>query len=558
MAELVPVDHDPFAVTPPQAPAAGGNLVPVDHDPFAAAAPAPQSIDLSSVLNFFKAIPHGALRGLSSAASAGGQAAQLEMGQPVDVPDTETTAAALEKNVTGELAKPVGNAGRYGSTVGEVLGNPASYVGAGGLPAKAALGTLSAVGSEAGGDLGALVGPKTAAAGRFAGAILGGNAPRTAARIVTPLPSNPTRAGLVNELVHEGVTPTAGQATGRPWLKWWEADLNPGINERQGEELTRAALRRVGEDAPRATPDVVNGAFTRIGGDFDRLSANNTLHADRRLGNDLVNTWTNYANLVPESAPRADRRKHYSRLARRANRGRQWRPARASLSGFALPPVRRGPPNKRPASSHMLFRTLRKRSTTTWRVASSGTIPRTSAAFERARRQYRNLMVVERAAAGAGEATPNGLFTPAQLAAATKAIHGKRAFVRGQGDFGPLARAAQGVLTALPDSGTSQRNRINLMLHGLGGLGGAVLGHNIGGGAEGSVLGLLAGEIAAPMVEGAVRGGARRAIMNQATQMWLRNNLLPDVPGLLATAPGQAITAGARSPLQITVNPRQP
>jgi hypothetical protein len=557
MAELVPVDHDPFAVTPPQAPAAGGNLVPVDHDPFAAAAPAPQSIDLSSVLNFFKAIPHGALRGLSSAVSAGGQAAQLEMGQPVDVPDTETTAAALEKNVTGELAKPVGNAGRYGSAVGEVLGNPASYVGAGGLPAKAALGTLSALGSEAGGDLGALVGPKTAAAGRFVGAIVGGNAPRTAARIVTPLPSNPTRAGLVNELVHEGVTPTAGQATGRPWLKWWEADLNPGINERQGEELTRAALRRVGENADRATPDVVNGAFTRIGGDFDRLSANNTLHADRRLGNDLVNTWTNYANLVPEShrSPIVENtiRDLHGALTGAGNgvlQGPAYQALRSRLSGAARQ-------TNDPHLSHALSDITEALDDNMARSIQRNN-PADVGGFERARRQYRNLMVVERAAAGAGEATPNGLFTPAQLAAATKAIHGKRAFVRGQGDFGPLARAAQGVLTALPDSGTSQRNRINLMLHGLGGLGGAVLGHNIGGGAEGSVLGLLAGEIAAPMVEGAVRGGARRAIMNPATQMWLRNNLLPDVPGLLATAPGQAITAGARSPLQITVNPRQP
>ncbi len=542
MADFVPVDHDPFAAAPADGAA---NLVPVDNDPFAAAPPAAGQPSHSAILDFFKSMPRGVLKGLSSALSAGGQAAQIEMGQPVDVPDAPDTTAILEKNVTGDLPKPQGRAGKYGDVIGETLGNPASWVGPGGALMKTVTGIGSAAGSEAAGELADKfkLGPVTGTIARLLGGVAGGSVPHVGARIVTPLPTSEARRGLNATLRAEGIDQTAGQATGRRNLQYWENDLSPGINERQGEQLTRAALRRVGENADRATPEVVDRAFTRIGGDFDRVGANNTLQADHRMGRDIVDAWTHYAHHTPVSqrlpAARNYVRDIYNTVTANGGvlRGDVYNTLRSKLAASARQ-------SRDATTSHFysdMTEALDDAMARSIRRNNSGDI----GVLDRARRQYRNMLVVERAASGAGESAANGMLTPAQLASATKAVHGKRAFVRGQGDFADLSRAAQGALPALPDSGTSQRQRINNLLHRLGGIGGAIGGYHASGGAEGAVLGLLAGELAGPFVEGAVRGGARRVLMNPLTQGYLGNQLLPDVPSLFQTAPFQPFTAAS-------------
>ena len=52
--------------------------------------------------------------------------------------------------------------------------------------------------------------------------------------------------------------------------------------EKQGEQFTRAALKE-GENAPRATPEVIDKAFNRIGNDFNQLPRTNTLMADPQI-----------------------------------------------------------------------------------------------------------------------------------------------------------------------------------------------------------------------------------------------------------------------------------
>lgn len=113
-----------------------------------------QPAQRSSVGDFFASIPRGLLSGLSNAASAGGQAAQLEMGQPVDVPNAPETTSILEKNVTGQLPQPQGMPGRFGAAIGESLGNPASYVGPGSLPLKIGGALLGGIGGQAGEETG--------------------------------------------------------------------------------------------------------------------------------------------------------------------------------------------------------------------------------------------------------------------------------------------------------------------------------------------------------------------------------------------------------------------
>ncbi len=123
----------------------------------------------SSTLDFFRSIPGGIVGGLSNALSASGQAAQIEMGQTPDVPSGAESREILEHNITGPLPKPETRAGRFGETVGEFLGSPASYVGPGSLLTKAGMATLGALGSEAGGQL--FEGSRLEGPARLAGAV---------------------------------------------------------------------------------------------------------------------------------------------------------------------------------------------------------------------------------------------------------------------------------------------------------------------------------------------------------------------------------------------------
>jgi len=197
----VPVDHQPDF--------SNISLVPVEHDPFAAAGVAPpaptqtqtqfqpaqvqqaqfqqaqtqtqlaQSVPqtqpqqpAAGASDFFQSIPRGIVSGFNSAASALGRATQAEMGQEVDAPTPEQGMEILEKEVTGPMHRPEGRAGKFGASVGEFLGNPASYLAPGSLPFKVGTAVLGGLGSEAGGQLGE--GTPFEAPFRFAGGLLGG------------------------------------------------------------------------------------------------------------------------------------------------------------------------------------------------------------------------------------------------------------------------------------------------------------------------------------------------------------------------------------------------
>jgi hypothetical protein len=134
----------------------------------------PQSSPLG---DFVKSIPRGAMSGLATAASALGRTAEAEMGRPEDAeiaPTAEQGMAAMEQNVTGPLHQPEGRAGKFGESVGQFVGNPASYVAPGSLATRIGMAILSGLGSEAGGQ----IGEGTAAEGplRVGGAIVGGMA----------------------------------------------------------------------------------------------------------------------------------------------------------------------------------------------------------------------------------------------------------------------------------------------------------------------------------------------------------------------------------------------
>jgi hypothetical protein len=500
-----------------------------------AAAEAPKSGG-SSILDFFKGLGGGAVRGLARFSQDVGQGNSPEMGgtgtsNPEVAPDAAKVTSAVGVNPTGD--------GGYGDTIGQTLGNPASYFGPGGIVGKLLTGTTSAIGSKFLGDL--AKGSPYEGAAALAGGVLGGAAPSTAARVFTPFPAEATRLGLVNTLKKEGVPVTAGEKTGNMGLRYVENYLDPNLNAPQAEAFTAAAGKRAGISSNRLTPDVMNKAHNDIGGVFDTVGGRNTFTPDAQYGHDVSNTITDYINntLPSMRAPIVEKS------------GNDLLTALAQGNGTM-------PGSKYTKLRSDLSTAARAQSDSTTRFALQDLTGALDDAFERsltrggsadvgqlgvARRQYRNLLVLDRAMSAAGPGTAEGLVSPAQLANAAKTLQGKTQWVRGKGDFADLTRAGQGILKPLPDSGTAWRNRLHDINKGFSGIIGALVGQHangLAGAGEGGIAGLLMAE---QLGEPILRKAQGAAIMNPLTQKYLGNQFLPHVPGLLSTAPLQPFAA---------------
>lgn len=246
---------------------------------------------------------------------------------------------------------------------------------------------------------------------------------------------------------------------------------------------------------------------------FDQLSARNHLEGDTRLGSDLSNAERQYHTLTPPSdrAPIvADTiRDIGDAIANNGGilQGDAYQALRSRLSAAA-----RGTSDM--PLSHALSDVTESLDDAMERSIARNN-PNDTGGFQRARRQYRNMLVIERAAAGAGEQTAQGLISPAQLTSATKQVMGKRAYARGQGDFAQLSRAGQAVLLPLAQSGTAPRENIMHFLQ-LAGL----LGGEHAGGAAGVGLAALGG-LLGPIAAG-------RALLSRPVQGYLRNQLVPN------------------------------
>jgi hypothetical protein len=455
-----------------------------------------------------------------------------EQNNPGILPTYEGTLDKI-KSVTGEFHKPETTTGRYAETVGEMV--PAVATGPGGLARRALQAVGAGVGSEAAGSL--TKGSELEPVARFGGALVGGGLPSTLRRVVTPLPSSPARAELVNTLRNEGVTDlTAGQRSGSRPLQWLESSLSdaplsgrgaPTMMERQAEQFTQAALRRAGSNANRATPEMIDEAFNRIGGQFDDLAARNNLHADARLSREVGNAVMDYENLVPPSqrAPIVGRLADDVRNSTGVIAGDRYQGWRSTIERLA-----RGSSNNPDVATALrgiknALDDAMERSIALRRPADLG-------AWRDARNQYRNLLVLERAATGAGAQAAEGLISPSQLRNAVVA-QGRRAYARGQGDFADLARAGEAIMKPLPQSGTAPRLAANAIP--------AAIGAMVGGG-EGAIAGTVAGA-AAPGIAG-------RALMSRPVQAYLGNQLIQ--------APNATPTAAVTNLMQALIAARQP
>jgi hypothetical protein len=448
----------------------------------------------------------------------------LPKGAPAQAPDANKTFGSENiqrtvERITGDFYKPQTTAGKFAKTVGEFL--PGSLIGPGGIASRLATGATAAVGSEAAGQ--ATEGSSFEPYARIGGALAGGILPSMAARAVTPMPAQQAaRQPFLQTLEAEGVPLTAGQRSGSEALRYAESTLGnaPGSGgraartmEAQGEAFTSAVLRRAGINANRATPDVIDAGFTRIGQQFDDLASRNALQGDRALGNALANVSREYQSVVnpAQRVPIIDETIRDIGEAIAANGG--------ILQGQAYQALRsRLDRLQRGSSDNQLSEALRG-----IRTALDNAMERTIAvtnpadmgAWREARNQYRNMLVVEKAATGAGENAAQGLISPSQLRNAVTQ-QGRRAYARGQGDFADLARAGEAVMKPLPQSGTQPRALVAaLPMMAGGGIG------SMFGGPAGAGLGALAGHAAGM----AAPGLAGRALMSGPFQAYLGNQV---------------------------------
>jgi hypothetical protein len=480
----------------------------------------------SGVADFFRSIPGGLMSGFSSAASAMGKAEAPSSGiNPEEIPSGEQGAKILEQNVTGELPTPSGGSGQYGRRVGEFLGNPATYIGPGSMLAKGATAVAGALGSEAAGQATKTM-PKLRPYAEMLGAIAGGHTVTGAPRIVSPNVIAPERQAMLDVLRNEGVTATtAGQQIGSKPLRYTESVMADqpfagrsaeNINERVAGQFTQAALRRVGEDATRATPEVVDRSFNRIGDAFNRLTGRNTMALDQPIQNDLLNTTIEYHNNVNPLMRSPVVENTMNDIATWAGAqggqltGTQYQNLRSRLAAAS-----RG--SNDPQLSHALS-DMSESLDNAMERSIAATNPRDAGAFAEARRQYRNMLVIERAAtSGGAENVGQGVITPAALSTAAKTVLGRRSFARGQDDFSELAHAGTGILTPLPQSGTGPRENIihHLQLAGL--FGGADAATGAG---AGHIASAALGGLVAPAIAG-------RVMMSAPVQRYLANQALP-------------------------------
>lgn len=398
----------------------------------------------------------------------GSDSIQSMMGGAI-APDSDVGTEQFTRRIGKELgaALPIG-LGMSGMTAQPMrsLATEMGIAGAGGLGAATANQLLP------NNDMADLV-------GSLIGSGAGMAMPNAMRRIATPNPSNANREAMAQALMDEGVDLTAGQRSGNRGLRYAESELGgaraANLTDTQGEQFTRAALSRAGISADRATPEVLKNAYSEFGDRFDDMVSNTTVVIDPQFQNDLVSAVRQYTDTVGDSmqAPIIpniinDITSMIDKRGSNSLSGESYQALRSRLgnvaSGSADPQLKSALMDIQHVLDDAAERTL------------AITNPDKLGDWRQLRGDYRNFLVLERAASGAGEAASSGIISPAQLANAAKAITGRRSYVQGNNELSQLARSGVGIMAPLPDSGSASRLNARGLFTALGAGAGGVTG----------------------------------------------------------------------------------
>lgn len=339
---------------------------------------------------------------------------------------------------------------------------------------------------------------------------------QSGARAAAGLPrsaADPERLKLAKVLDDFNVPITAGQRTGATGLRKIEGASSAAgdFMATQADDFTAAALKTIGADANRATPEVLAKAADDIGQVFD----------DVVRGADVVPTSQNvtasaaaiqkYKVDAPASTivPRIGEIHKALVKAFRTNTPidaatlKEWRTAMSKATTSADGPTRAAAAEVLEVIDDAMESAL---------IAAGR--PQDVARLAEARGQWRNLLAIEGAAARAGESAALGIISPARLASEVTR-QGKAAWARGKrGDLGDLARAGVAVMSPLPTVSAGGVRSVE----GLSRLGGMALGAAAGGStgsatlsAVGSVAGFAAPGAMGALLAGPMQGAIARA-----------------------------------------------
>lgn len=410
------------------------------------------------------------------------------------------------------------------TTPGEYAQTGGRFVG-GGTPLGGGIGTMltSGLASEGAGQ--ATEGTQYEPYARILAALAAPSALRgvenVGRRIVTPNPADPARTEAARALMGENVRLTAGQRTGNANLQYRE-QMVPRTAQMladQGDDFTAAALRRIGVNARRAEPEVMDAARQRIGGMFDDLASRNSIAADRTLSRSAEAALDTYKantnkNTVAPIIDNIVRKIRAASARKKPITGQEYQQWRSEL-GPALrgndAQLREAAKSVRGALDDAMRRTIKA-------TGNADDL----ALYDTARQQYRDLLAIEGAVSRAGESTAYGVINPRQLRAEAVRSYGKAGYAGGKSDLGNLARAGNQTMTPLPQSGTQPRLAANTIQALQGG------GSGVGAGGLAYLLTKDPTIAAAAGVAGAAAPAVRNSISgSRVGQAYLANQLMP-------------------------------
>lgn len=402
-----------------------------------------------------------------------------------------------------KLPKPATTAGRFAESVGEAVGNPASWIGPGSIAGKTAANVLGGLGAQAGEEI------TKDSTGRIIGGIVGAAAPRAALRTISPNRVPAIREEDLRILRNHGIEPMAGDVIGSKALRHQEEKgeyFGGGHSysqnkERVARQFTRAVNRFMGEDSDLARPEVIERARERIGNELDRLARTVTIRFDRQFGDDLVNIERDlfsrgYApEVTNEISALIDQTRagFGGELRVQAGAGRQAASFEEALNA-ATGDVNRAMRGADPARMHMMngrtYQDLTRKNgplsgaidakdskvsyfALRLRKALDDAMERTAQApgtrpgvgrrraleeLREARRQWYAMLVISKSVVGTGEGAAEGLISPQKLRQwLTSSEDNKLAYAVAQTELQRLSRAGNAIMTPEKSSGTAER-----------------------------------------------------------------------------------------------------
>lgn len=255
-------------------------------------------------------------------------------------------------------------------------------------------------------------------------------------------------------LEKEGVVPTAGLLTDDVNIKAWEEATAAGKNLQEAayEAFSRAALKRIGIDANRATPEMLEAVYKQLQVNFDNsIGAINPQRSkiiptkkDLEDFSQILGTYggqvsPNMAAPIFREIDNALKASIQSNQSLTANQMRRFHNTLNNMTrsgdidgNFARQTL--------PLIKDLINRNLTKEQSRQW-INTNKT--------------YRDFLAIEKSLMKAGDAT-SGLITPQNLRASAGTVF-KKDYLFGKSDLSNLAKAGSLVLKPLPQSGTQPR-----------------------------------------------------------------------------------------------------